>query len=140
MSWFIAAVLAGTFSGGTNFLFKQMSVASASIYAVAAFMVFTGLGLVVYGGVTRDAALPSTVWGWAAVAAAVFMVSNIFLYRALNLGGPVGLVYGLYGVLSLLGTATLGMIFAGEKVNWMGWAGMACAVVAIVLMVNGKGQ
>lgn len=140
MSWFIAALMAGTLSGGTNFLFRQMSVASASIYAVAAFMVFTGLGLVVYAGATRDADLPAAAWGWAALAAAVFMVSNIFLYRALNLGGPVGLVYGLYGVLSLLGTATLGMLLAGEKLNWMGWAGMVCAVLAVFLMMNGKVQ
>lgn len=140
MSWFLLAVLSGGVAGGTNFLFKQMSVASASIYAVAAFMVFTGLGLMAYGGFLRDAPLPGNAWGWAAVAAVFFMVSNIFLYRSLNLGGPVGLVYGLYGVLSLLGTATLGMLFSGEKLNWMGWAGMACAVLAAFLMVNGKGE
>jgi drug/metabolite transporter (DMT)-like permease len=139
MNWVLFVAVSGFFSGLTNLAFKQMANASASAFAVAAFFMMSGLMMTGYAICARQQELPLAAWKYAALAAALFTINNVFLYKSLTSGGPAGLVYGIYGAVGLAVVGLLGFALLGEKLNMYGWAGMALAVVAVVLLANGKG-
>ncbi|HEX2859025.1 MAG TPA: SMR family transporter [Alphaproteobacteria bacterium] len=139
MNWVALTLVSALFSGLTNTAFKQMANTSASTFAVGGFFMLSGLTMTVYSIVTRQQELSLETWKWAAAAAVLFTVSNIFLYRGLSAGGPMNGIYGVYGAAGLAVVAALGALFLGEKMNVYGWIGMAMAIGAVTLLANGRG-
>lgn len=139
MNWVIFAGISAFFSGLTNIAFKQMANSSASAFAVAAFFMMSGLLMTGYSIFARQQELPLDAWKWAAAGAVLFTVNNVFLYKSLNSGGPASLVYGIYGSVGLLVVGLVGFALLDEKLNMYGWAGMAMAICAVLLLANGRG-
>lgn len=139
MSWMWMIGLAGFFQGICNFGFRQMSVATSSVYALAAFFICSGCLILGYGMAMRDGDVPRAAWGWVALMCVTIFLANILLMRGFAGGtAPVGLGYLVFYITSLSVVVGLGVFMLGEKLNVYGWVGAFLAVCAIALLANGR--
>ncbi|MBI1309139.1 MAG: EamA family transporter [Proteobacteria bacterium] len=140
MSGLVLVALGGFFQGLCNFSYKQLSGATASLYAVALFFVLAGAGLAGYAAWLRAGPVEGArAWGWMLAAAGMIVLSNALLFKGLGMGGPAGISYLVFNLVSLTVVAVLGMLVLGERLNLYGWAGVVCAAAALVLLANGRG-
>ena len=134
----VMILIAGVFQGVCNFSFRQMSVATTSVYALAAFFVLSGVMFLGYASATRDVDLNAKGWMWVGAMCVTIFVANLLLMKGFGAGAPAGLGYLMFYITSLSTLMMLSMVVLGEKLNMYGWAGMVLAVVAMALMLNGK--
>jgi drug/metabolite transporter (DMT)-like permease len=131
--------LAGIFQGICNFGFRQMSVATSSVYALAAFFVVSGVMFLGYAAAVRDGDIPRAAWGWIGLMCVTIFLSNVLLMKGFSGSAPVGAGYLVFYVTSLAMVVGAGVLLLGEKLNVYGWVGAFLAVAAIVLLANGRG-
>lgn len=89
----------------------------------SAVLVYTGVGETQYA--TGNAALIVYIAG-------LFLTIGILAYVTALEFGPVSIVVPIFGMF-IVGSAGLGIVFLGESLSLTRVAGIACAVVAIVL-------
>lgn len=139
MSWVWMLGLAGVFQGICNFSFRQMSVATSSVYALAAFFIASGVLFLGYAAAMKDSDLTKTAWLWVGALVVTIFASNVLLMKGFGSGeAPAGIGYLIFNMTSLSVVVVLGMLLLGERLNIYGWIGIVMAACAIVLLANGK--
>lgn len=109
---------------------KEVPASVALFLTTAIFLVITSVVLVVTG--TADpayATMPSALYIYVA---GVFLTIGILAYiKALEFG-PVSVVVPIYGMF-IVGSSVIGVLFLAEELTLARFAGITCAVIAIVL-------
>lgn len=100
------------------------------------FLVIT-FAVLLITGVTDFELIATPAAGYVYIAG-VFLTIGILAYVAALERGPVSVVVPIFGMF-IIGSSALGILFLGEELSATRGAGIACAVVAVVLGA-GEGQ
>lgn len=113
-----------------SYVTDQVPAAVALFFSTAIFLIITSVVLVLTG--TADpayATMPSALYIYVA---GFFLTVGILAYISALGSGPVSVVVPIYGMF-IVGSSVIGVLFLAEELTWARFAGIGCAVIAIVL-------
>lgn len=114
---------------------REIPPAAGLFLSTVVFLVITSVVLLVTGvGDPAYAVTPEA--GYVYVAGVVLTIGILAYVAALEVG-PVSVVVPIFGMF-IVGSSALGILFLGEALTIERFAGIVCAVVAIVLGAGGE--
>jgi drug/metabolite transporter (DMT)-like permease len=125
--------LAGALVYGSADFLGGLAARSLRSIVVTALAALAGLVLLVAAYPFVGGAWPPADVGWGVLSGFMGAAAIVLLYACLAIG-PMSILSPLTAVVSAIAPIVWGLLVAGETLSWVGYAGLAVALVAVVLV------